>query len=108
MTQAHVQKNIRAAAITYVIFFWPFLVSGKKDEFLNYHFKQSIGLVIFGLAGQGIISICGYWGFSFSFIMFLVYALRILLVVGMLAGIKNALAGKTYPLPYIGKYAEKF
>lgn len=105
MTQT--SKGQKVAAITYVIFFWPFLVGAKRDEFVKYHLKQAIGLVIFALAGQGVISICNYWGAGSGFIKFLVWVLRILLVIGVVTGIRNALAGKVRPLPYIGKYAEK-
>jgi len=106
MTQTH--KNTTVAAITYIIFFWPFLTGTKRDEFILYHFRQALGLVIFGLAGQGIISICGYWGAGYGLMTFLVWALRILLAIGAIIGIRNSLSGKTTSLPYIGKYAEKF
>ena len=104
------QGNVKklAASITYIIFFWPFLTGTKGDIFVNYHFKQSVGLVIAGLIGQGVISVLGWWGLGYGPAIFLIYALRILLIVGVILGIKNASAGNTKPLPWIGNYAEKF
>jgi len=100
-------KMKKLAVATYLIFFLPFLTMAKNDSFVNYHFKQSVALVVAGLTGQGVISILGFWGLGYGLLIFLVYVLRALMVFGVIYGILNSLAGNTKPLPFVGKYAEK-
>ena len=102
------QKRRNAvAAFAYLVFFAPLLTAAKYDSFVLYHVKQSIGLVITGLAAQGIISILGYWGVGFGIILILVWILRIFLAAQAALGIVNAWQGEMKPLPLIGLYSSR-
>ena len=100
-------KNRKIAAFAYLVFFAPRFTAAKNDSFVRYHTGQSVGLVIAGLAGQGIISILGFWGAPFGLILLLVWVLRIFLAAEAVMGIRAARAGASRPLPLIGKYAAK-
>ncbi len=95
------------AAFAYLVFFAPLLTAAKYDSFILYHVKQSIGLIITGLAAQGIISILGYWGVGFGIIIILVWILRVFLAVQAVLGIMNAWQGERKPLPLVGVYAAR-
>lgn len=94
------------AALTYFIFFAPYLAKWKNDPFVRFHFKQSVALVITALAAQGVISILGYWGFGGRAL--LVWALRIFMTAMAIIGARSAWSGKTNLLPWIGEYGAKF
>jgi len=92
------------AAVTYIIFFAPNLVGKKDDAFVSYHQRQAIGLVLFALILQGVISIIGYWGGPQYTLAWIV---RLILVYFVIIGGKTALAGETKELPFIGPYATR-
>ena len=98
----------RIAAATYLVFFLPRLLGEREDQFLKYHTKQAIGLVIAGLALQGAMTIILYWlpgAYNLGFT--LVWAIRLFLAYEVLMGMQAALQGKQQPLPYLGVYAER-
>ena len=97
----------KLAAFSYLVFFAPRFTAAKVDPFVRYHMMQSTGLIIVGLAAQGVISLLGYWGMGYGLLLLLAWALRIFLAGEAVIGIRNALAGKTAPLPVIGKYSAK-
>lgn len=100
----HKQKNTKLAMLTYLVFFAPQFTTAKNDEFVMYHQKQAIGLLLFAFVLQGIISILGYWGGPQSALVWPVRAILIyLLIMGMMA----VQRGETKLLPWIGKYAER-
>lgn len=78
----------------------PILVA-KDDEFVKFHIKQGLMLLIFGLINGLIIWIpifgwiVGGLGFVFYFVCWIM-------------GIVNVLRGEKKQLPLIGKYAEMF
>ncbi len=78
----------------------PLLVA-KNDEFVKYHVKQGLVLLITFIAISFVawIPILG-WLFGF-------FAWLTCLVL-MIIGIINVLGGKKKQLPIIGKYADKF
>ena len=100
------QKNTTLAAVAYVLFLIPLFTSERKDLFVKYHVRQAIGLLIVVLAAQGIISIMGYLGIGSRIL--LIWLLRLFLVVQVVLGVSNALKEEMKPLPWLGKYAEKF
>lgn len=94
------KKNTGMAVIANILFFIPLLTDAKKDPFVKFHIKQ--GLVLF--IGWVIAAIIARLPVLFLFAWILDIALLVLLIMGIL----NALAGKEEQLPLIGKYAEKF
>ena len=101
-TPKHPQDML--AAVTYIIFFAPNLAGKKDDQFVKYHQRQAIGLVLFALILQGIISIIGYWGGPQYT---LAWVVRLILLYFVIIGGKTALAGETKELPFIGPYATR-
>jgi uncharacterized membrane protein len=74
----------------------------KKNTFARFHIRQSLGLMLTGLA-TSIISWIPFLGWIVGLIMFVV------LVVMWIIGIMNAVNGKEKALPLLGdKYAEWF
>lgn len=70
----------------------------KKDEFANYHIRQSLGLALTGLA-LGIISLIPFLGW-------IIYIVGILVLLYMwILGLMNAINKKEQPVPFLG---EKF
>lgn len=88
---------------TYLFFFLPRMTEYKADRELQYHMRQAIGLLVFALMLQGIISILGYWGMP----SWRVWPVRIILVYLFYTGALNVLGSQLKPLPWIGKYAER-
>lgn len=97
-------KKKRITALTYLIFFLPRFTEWKAEPEMHFHERQAIGLLIFALSLQGILSILVYWGAPHTI---LVWAVRIVLLYLLYIGAKNALASRMEPLPWIGKYAER-
>jgi len=93
--------NTGMAVLGYIIFFIPLLTEAKTDPFVKYHVRQGFILFITCVVSMiiGKIPVIG----SIASLALSV-GILILLVVGIL----NALNGKQTPLPFIGKYAEKF
>jgi len=100
-------KMKKLAAATYVIFFLPFLTMAKNDSFVNYHFKQSVALLISVLAARGVLALLIYWSLGRGLSLFFAFVIWAGFAVGVIYGILNSLAGNTKPLPFIGKHAEK-
>jgi len=74
----------------------------KKEDFANYHIKQSLGIAITGFA-VGILSVIPYLGWIVWIVGFL--ALTYMWVMGLM----NAINKKEQPVPFLGeKYAEWF
>jgi len=78
----------------------PLLVE-KKDEFVKFHVKQGLVLLICEVATM-IIGWFPIIGWLISFIGFFFW------ITLSLIGIVNVLTGKIKPLPLIGKYAQRF
>ncbi|MEK7608251.1 MAG: hypothetical protein AAB495_01600 [Patescibacteria group bacterium] len=98
-------EHSKLAALTYLLFFAPLFTKHKNDPFMKYHTHQAIGLLIFALSLQGAISILGYWGIApFGLPVWIV---RFVLVYELIVGVRNALGGKTAPLPWIGDYSQR-
>ncbi|OGC57207.1 hypothetical protein A2425_00910 [candidate division WWE3 bacterium RIFOXYC1_FULL_42_17] len=88
------------AIVAYFIFFLPLLTEYKDNDFVKFHVKQSILILILGV-GISLISyipVIGIIGMLGS----------IALVVLWVLGILNAASEKKEPLPIIGKYAEQY
>jgi uncharacterized membrane protein len=93
------------AALTYFVFFLPRFTKHRADLEVQYHMKQSIGLLITALSLQGAISILiGYWGMPKAMG---IWPVRIFLLYLLITGIQHALKMKQKQLPVIGKYAER-
>ena len=76
------------------------LLSKEKDDFVKFHSKQGLVLLICEIATWAV----------FGFVPFLWFMVNILWVVWLIfsiIGIVNVLNGKKKELPFIGKYAEK-
>lgn len=97
----------RVAAATYLVFFLPRLLAEREDEFLKYHEKQAVGLLVVALALQGAMTIILYWLPNYSLAQLLVWTIRFFLVYEVIVGMNGALSNKKEPLPYFGKYAER-
>jgi uncharacterized membrane protein len=96
-----VKENRVYAAIGYFGFlcFVP-LIFRPKSRFAHFHGKQ--GLVLFiAEAAVFIISFVPIIGKYIWFILLIIFA--VLAIQGYL----KALAGKKWPMPYLGKYAER-
>lgn len=73
----------------------------KKNTFAQYHIKQSLGIMLTGLAlGMiGIIPILG-WIISILGVLFLFFL--------WISGLLNAINGKEKPVPVMGEYYLKW
>ncbi|KKS31195.1 MAG: hypothetical protein UV00_C0008G0014 [candidate division WWE3 bacterium GW2011_GWF1_42_14] len=89
------------AIVAYFIFFLPLLTEYKDNDFVKFHVKQSILILILGV-GISVISYIPVIGWFIGMLAWM--ALMILWVLGIL----NAAAEKKEPLPVIGKYAEQY
>jgi uncharacterized membrane protein len=78
----------------------PLLVA-KDDEFVKYHIKQGLVLLIAAVAVSFVAWIPIFGWFVGFFAWLACFALAIL-------GIINVLAGKKKELPLIGQFADKF
>ena len=93
--------NTGMAVLGYIIFFIPLLTEAKTDPFVKYHVRQGFILFIACVVSM-IIGKIPVLGSIAS------WALNVGILVLLVIGILNALNGKEIPLPFIGKYAEKF
>jgi len=93
--------NTGMAVLGYIIFFIPLLTEAKTDPFVKYHVRQGFILFIACVVSMiiGKIPVIG---------SIASWALDIGILVLLVIGILNALNAKETPLPFIGKYAEKF
>ena len=97
-------KKKRTAALTYLVFCLPRFSEWKEDAEMHYHMRQAIGLLVFALSLQGILSILVYWGAPHQAGAWTV-RLILLYLVGI--GMGHALRDELAPLPWIGKYSER-
>ena len=91
------------AYITFVGLIIAFVMNrDKREEFANYHIKQSLGLALTGLA-LGILSIIPFLGW-------IIWIVGIIVLAYMwVMGLMNSINKKQVPVPLIGeKYAEWF
>jgi uncharacterized membrane protein len=96
------QKHI-VAALTYLVFFLPRFTNFKGDSEMHFHMKQAIGLLVFALSLQGILSILYYWGGP----SVLVWPVRLILLYFLFVGMAGAWKGEKKDLPFIGEYANR-
>lgn len=87
------------AALAYLLFFIPLLSEYKDNEYVKFHVKQSILILLVGV-GIGVVSSIPLIGWVVAPLASI--GLMILWVIGII----NAWTGKKTPIPYIGKYAE--
>ncbi len=99
-------KNSTIAGLTYLVFFLPFLTGDKNDEFVKYHMKQAIGLLISVLAFQGLIKYVYEIG-VYDLLLPMAWALRAFAIVMVVLGFMNAQNGVEKPLPWVGKYSAR-
>lgn len=100
--QKNSQQGNAMAILSYlgILVIIPLLVA-KDDEFVRYHSKQGLVLLVVGVVGMfiGVIPIIGWLLAPFITLAWLIFAIM---------GIINVLKGKKKELPIIGQYAEKF
>ncbi|MGV9174268.1 MAG: DUF4870 domain-containing protein [Promethearchaeia archaeon] len=100
--QKNSQQGNAMAILSYlgILVIIPLLVV-KDDEFVRYHSKQGLVLLVVGVVGMfiGVIPIIGWLLAPFITLAWLIFAIM---------GIINVLKGKKKELPIIGQYAEKF
>jgi uncharacterized membrane protein len=112
------KPNIYLAFLAYLlsILGWLYvLLFHRKDKFLLYHAKQSLGLTLAALGGPvvwvgvgWIVSWIPYVGFILAVALFsLLMALYFALVVAWIIGMVNALQAKRKPVPVVGRWAER-
>ena len=104
------QKHTLIAACAYILFFLPLFTSARKDQFVQYHTKQGIGLFIFAAALRGVLAALGgppYVPFGSTLSSLLLQPAHLVLIIFIVIGLMNAFRGEMKPLPVIGKYAEK-
>ncbi len=92
------QKNVAMAVLCYLGFLVlvPLLTEAKNDAFVKYHIKQGLVLLIFWVIASAI-----------TWLPLVGAILWLGVVILMIIGILNAVAGKEEPLPIIGQYADK-
>ncbi len=93
-----IEQNKVIAAIGYIFILCLLPLLGKKDsEFAQFHGKQGLVLVI-----------CWFVIWVVGAIIWPIMAIgNIILLVLSIMGIVNALAGKYWEMPFLGKYAKK-
>jgi uncharacterized membrane protein len=105
-------KNMIAAA-TYLLFFLPFVTGSMGDEYVKYHFKQSLGFLIFAGFLRGFMAfLLGPPQFLYDLgggilSNLLLQPIHIVLLILLGLGAFNAYSGNKKPLPLIGEYAER-
>ena len=92
-----VEENAVMAALSYIwiLCFVPLFLK-KKSKFAQFHAKQ--GLLLFAVE---II-----WGWFFG-IPIIGWALGLVVMFLAILGVVNALSGKYWEMPFLGKYAKK-
>lgn len=76
------------------------LLAKKDSAYAQFHAKQGLVLLIFGIA-IGVVAIIPFLGWIAAVLGSLAY------LVFWIMGIVNAIGGKTNELPLIGQYASK-
>jgi uncharacterized membrane protein len=94
-------RNIQViAAMSYVIFFLPFLVENKKNSFTLYHANQGLLVLLTALGVNMIGSLIPIFGW------FIILPLgNIFVFILVLMGIFTALKGEKKELPFIGGFS---
>lgn len=100
--QRDINNNRFYAAISYlwILCFVP-VIWRRRSEFAMHHARQGLVLLIiefFGMLIKWFIPFFGYFAAMF---------LGLLIVILILYGIVNALNGKYWEMPVIGRYARK-
>ncbi len=94
------EKAMAVLAYLWILVLIPLLIK-KDSDFCRFHVKQ--GLVLFlaslGVMVLGMIPLLGW-------LIILPFGWLIITILSIL-GIINALQGKKWEMPYVGKYAEK-
>lgn len=88
------------AIVAYFIFFLPLLTPSKDDPFVKYHIKQSVALLVVGIAFFIIESIL-----PFGFILSGPVGLGMFVL--WIIGVMHAAQGKMQPVPLVGQFADK-
>lgn len=102
-------KNTSMAALAYVLFFIPLLTDAKNDSFVKFHVKQSLVLLLTGIAWNILERVLWYVPVLGGLVGGLLgIAVSIALLVLWIKGLLNALNGKEEMLPVIGQYASQF
>lgn len=90
-----IEKNKGIAAVTYILFFLPYLAA-KDSKFAMFHANQSLVLLIVSVVGNVVLPLIPILGWIlWPFFWLAVFVL-------WLIGVINALNGKMKPLPVIG------
>ncbi|MFH1890904.1 MAG: DUF4870 domain-containing protein [Candidatus Kuenenbacteria bacterium] len=96
------QENRIIAALSYI---WVLclvpLLTRRNDEYCQFHAKQGLVLFVgsFAVMVLGMIPVLGW--------LIILPLGWLFLVILSILGIINALQGKKWKMPYVGKYAEK-
>ena len=80
-----------------------FVGRDKADNFLKYHLKQSLALIIFALLFNIVFFVIVMIVPSLAFLGYIGYVVLALVVIGII----NAVNDAEKPLPIIGNWAEK-
>lgn len=93
-------KAIAAVGYVWVLFLIPLLMK-KDSEYCHHHAKQGLVLFIvsFAVMFLGMIPVLGW-------LIILPLGWLIIIVLAIL-GIINSLQGKTWEMPFLGKYAKE-
>ncbi len=102
MSESKKELNKGMAVLAYVLFLVPLLTDAKNDEYVKFHLKQSIGLVVTAIAVNVVGAVVPVLGW------FVIAPLGgIVVFVLWIIGVLNAMNGEKKPLPLIGKFAEE-
>lgn len=101
------QKNTGMAVLCYlgILVLIPLLTEAKKEEFVKFHIKQGIVLLIADVVAWVawvILAFIPVIGWILGFLIWV--ALLVLLIMGII----NAASGKETELPVIGKFGSSF
>ncbi len=96
-------KNIAIIAyITLIGLIIAFVMNNdKKDAFASFHIRQSLGLMVAGLA-LSVLNVVPFLGWIIA-----VFGSLFLLVLWVI-GLMNAINGKETPVPVLGEYFAKW
>ena len=103
------KKNTSMAVLAYFLFFLPLLTDAKKDAFVRFHVRQSLGLLItfFALRMVTIFLISPLFYILGALFGLVLMATNLFLLVLFVMGVMNASKGEKKPLPVIGEFADK-
>ncbi len=98
MEQNTVEEGKTMAIISYITIIGLIIAyimnNSKKNEFTQFHIRQSVGLAVLGLVNSLVIA---------KFIPMLAGLVGLLTLVFVIIGIVNAVKGEDKPLPVIGE-----